>query len=116
MLGRGSKTRCGFRLVDRSIAMDFGAARLRFGARTQRLRGGLGVIETAAVPDDCFDIERGQQFGIQHRVAFAHALAPFRTWAMWINLIGTPMRSAQPRWCIRQELSAETMYSAPARP
>ena len=33
---------------------------------------------------------------------------------MWMNLMGTPMRSAQPRWCIRQELSAETMYSAGA--
>ena len=34
---------------------------------------------------------------------------------MWMNFIGTPMRSAQPCWCIMQEVSAETMYSAPAR-
>jgi hypothetical protein len=33
---------------------------------------------------------------------------------MWMNLMGTPMRSAQPSWCIRQELSADTMYSAGA--
>jgi Fe-S oxidoreductase len=45
----------------------------------------------------------------------AHALAPFRIWAMWMNLIGTPMRSAQPCWCIRHDESADTMYSAPAR-
>jgi len=73
------------------------------------------VIETAAVPDDCFGIKRGQQLGIQHRVAFAHALAPFRIWAMWMNLIGTPIRSAQPRWCIMHDESAATMSPAPAR-
>jgi hypothetical protein len=28
------------------------------------------------------------------------------------ELDGAPMRSAQPRWCIRQELPADTMYSA----
>ena len=61
-----------------------------------QLRGALGVIEPAAVAKDCFGIEWGEQFGIKHWVAFAHALAPFRIWAMWMNLIGTPMRSAQP--------------------
>ena len=54
VLGRGDEARGGFRLVDRPIAVDLGAARLRFGPRTQRLRGRLGVIETTAVPDDCF--------------------------------------------------------------
>jgi len=115
VLGRRNKARGGFRLIDRPVTMDLGAARLRLGPRAQRLRSRLGMIETAAVPHDCFGIERGQQLGVQHRVAFAHALAPFRIWATWMNLIGTPMRSAQPCWCIRQELSAETMYSAPAR-
>src|SRR5215469_4400155 len=59
---------------------------------------------------------RHQQSRERQQKGFAcHSVAPFRIWAMWMNLIGTPMRSAQPCWCIRQELSAETMYSAPAR-
>src|SRR4029450_9845980 len=32
-----------------------------------------------------------------------------------MNLIGRPRRSAQPFWCIMQDMSADTMYSAPAR-
>ena len=42
-----------------------------------------------------------KQFGVQYagflerRIGFdAHALAPFKIWAMWMNLTGTPMRSA----------------------
>src|SRR5260370_42046480 len=35
--------------------------------------------------------------------------------AMWMNLIGTPMRLAQPCWCTTHEVSADTKYSAPAR-
>src|SRR6516162_10432099 len=59
---------------------------------------------------------RHQQSCERQQKGFAsHSAAPFRIWAMWMHLIGTPMRSAQPCWCIRQELSAETMYSAPAR-
>ena len=66
-----------------------------------------------AVPDEQ---ARHQQSCERQQKGFAvHSAAPFRIWAMWMNLIGTPMRSAQPCWCIRQELSAETMYSAPAR-
>src|SRR5215831_2267053 len=97
VLGRGNETRGSLRLVDRPIAVDLRTARLRLGARAQWLRGALGVIEPAAVAEDCFGIEWGEQFGIKHWVAFAHALAPFRIWAMWMNLIGMPMRSAQPR-------------------
>src|ERR1700692_2344125 len=70
MLGRGDEARGRLVLVDRSVAADLGAARLRFGRRPQWLRRALRYS--------------------------AHALAPFRIWAMWMNFIGTPMRSAQP--------------------
>jgi len=33
---------------------------------------------------------------------------------MWMNFTGDPMRSAQPFWCIRHDMSAEAMYCAPA--
>src|SRR6516162_9967760 len=66
-----------------------------------------------AIPDEQ---ARHQQSGEgQQKSSAVHSTAPFRIWAIWMNLIGTPMRSAQPCWCIRQEVSAETMYSAPAR-
>ena len=55
------------------------------------------MIETAAVADDGVRVVGSQQLGVQHRRSGCHALAPFRIWAMWMNLIGTPMRSAQPR-------------------
>ena len=63
----------------------------------------LGVIEAAAVTDDGIGIVLGPQLGMQHGTVVvgllacsAHALAPFRISAMWMNFIGTPMRSAQP--------------------
>ena len=103
VLGRGDEARGGLRLIDRPIAVDLGAARLRLGTRPQRLRRALGVIEAAAVADDGIGIVLGQQLGMQHGAVIvgsagvrAHALAPFRIWAMWMNFIGTPMRSAQP--------------------
>jgi hypothetical protein len=34
---------------------------------------------------------------IRHCGTRAHAVAPLRIWATWMNLIGRPMRSAQPR-------------------
>jgi hypothetical protein len=53
--------------------------------------------------DDGVGIMRGPQLGMQHGTIVigplacsAHALAPFRIAAMWMNFIGTPMRSAQP--------------------
>src|SRR5271169_2891453 len=115
VLGRGNEARGRLRLVDRPIAMDFGSARLRLGMRPQRLRGCLGMIEAMAIADNSIGVVLGQQLGMQHRLRRVHALAPFRICAMWMNLMGTPMRSAQPCWCIRHDVSAETMYSAPAR-
>src|SRR5262249_39593847 len=115
VLGRGDEARGGLRLVDRAAAVDLGAARLGLGPRAQRLRGGLGVIEAAAVAHDVMALAVGEQLGMQHGRGEAHAAAPFRIWAMWMNLRFTPIRSAQPCWCMRQELSADTMYSAPAR-
>ena len=43
-----------------------------------------------------------------------HARSPFRIWAIWIKRMSSPSRSAQPFWCIRHDISADTMYSAPA--
>ena len=43
-----------------------------------------------------------------------HARSPFRIWAIWIKRMSSPSRSAQPFWCMRHDMSAETMYSAPA--
>jgi hypothetical protein len=63
------------------------------------------VIEAAAVADDGIGIALGPQFGVQRAAAVdwltchVHVLAPFSIWAMWMNFIGTPMRSAQP--CFR---------------
>ena len=115
VLGRGNEAGGRFRLVDRSIAVDLRAARLRLGRGPQRLRASFGMIQAAAVALDRICVVLGQQLGMQHAMRVAHALAPFRIWAIWMNLIGTPIRSAQPCWCIRQEVSADTMYSAPAR-
>jgi len=96
VLGRGNKARRRFYLVDRPIAVDFGAAGLRFGPRPQRLRGCLGMVEATTSADDCIGVVVGPQLGMQHCVRRVHALAPFRICAIWMNLMGTPMRSAQP--------------------
>ena len=66
--------------------------------------GDFRVEQAAAVGGAVADLE----------VVGAHAVAPLRMRAMWMNFSGTPRRSAQPFWCIRQEESAETTYSAPA--
>src|SRR5882724_7472632 len=100
VLGSGDEARGGLGLVDRPVAMDLGAPRLRLGMRPQRLRRAFGVIEAAAVAEDGIGIALGPQLRMQHGVVDslaygAHALAPFRIWAMWMNFIGTPMRSAQ---------------------
>ena len=67
VLGRGDEARGGLRLVDRPIAVDLGAARLRLGLRAQRFRRPLGVIEAAAVADDGIGVVPSQQLGMQHR-------------------------------------------------
>jgi hypothetical protein len=95
----------------------------RRGERAQLLPLGdrlrLGVALAAQVPEALvvelgvvlrFD-EARRRLGV---VDAAHALAPFSTCAMCTNLIGAPARCAQPRWCIRHDMSGETMYSAPA--
>ena len=121
VLGSRDEACGGLLMVDRSVAADPGASRLRLGRRPQRLGRALGVIEAPAIAYNGVRIVLGLQFGMQHGITVvdsfrwrSHALAPFRIWAIWMNFIGTPMRSAQPRWCIRHELSAETIYSAPA--
>jgi hypothetical protein len=58
--------------------------------RLDELRRGLGVVDAL------------------------HSRAPLSTWATWMNLSGRFRRSAQPFWCITQDMSGETMYSAPA--
>jgi len=115
VFGRGYEAPRGLGLINRAIAMDFCAARLRLGLRPQRFRGALGMIETSTSAVDGVAIIAGQKLRMQHALRITHALAPLRIWAIWMNFIGTPMRSAQPFWCIRHELSAETTYSAPAR-
>ena len=69
--------------------------------RSQRLRACFSVIEASAVAYDRVGIVFVPELRMEHRRlgrrrCGAHALAPFRTWAIWMNLIGTPMRSAQP--------------------
>ena len=103
VFGRGDEARRGLGLINGAIAVDSCAARLFLGLRPQRFRAPLGMIETAAVAVEGVAIVGGQELGMQYdaRVILAlgfkaHALAPLRTWAMWMNLIGTPMRSAQP--------------------
>ncbi|MEH2566064.1 hypothetical protein V1289_005691 [Bradyrhizobium sp. AZCC 2289] len=87
VLGSGDEARGSLLLVDRSVAADLGAPRLWLGSRPQRLRCSLGVIKAAAAADDGIGIALGPQFGMQHgavdSLAYrAHALAPFRIWAM----------------------------------
>jgi hypothetical protein len=96
VFGRGDEARGGLGLINRAIAVDFCAARLRLGLRPQRLRTSFCVIETVALAVDGVAIVAGQKLGMQHALRLAHALAPFRIWVIWMNLIGTPMRSAQP--------------------
>src|SRR5215207_10076070 len=55
--------------------------------------------------------EAGGSLGV---VDAFHARSPLRIWAIWMKRMSSPSRSAQPFWCIRHDMSAETMYSAPA--
>ena len=107
VLGSGDEARGGLCLVDRSVAMDPGPTRLRLGPRIgwrpKRLRRAFRVIEATAVAQDRVGIVLGPRLGMRRPAAIAdllacgaHALAPFRISATWINFIGTPMRSAHP--------------------
>src|SRR6516162_2405500 len=91
VLGRRNEARGGFRLVDRPIAMDFGAARLRLGPRAQWLRHRLGVIEPLAIAHDGMHVEGSQQLGIQHLRRGAHRLAP-RGYSL-VGIAGSGSRS-----------------------
>src|SRR5258708_27373876 len=87
VLGSGDDARGGLLLIDRSVAADLGAPRLRLGSRPQRPRCSLGVIEAAAAADDGIGIGLGPQLGMQHGATGslacrAHALAPLRISAM----------------------------------
>jgi hypothetical protein len=75
VLGRGNETRGDFRLVDRPVAVDFGAARLWLGPRAQRLGGALRVVEATAVPDNGKGVVLSQQLRVQHGRRRAHATA-----------------------------------------
>ena len=104
VLGSGDEARCRLGLVDGATAMDNRTARLLFWLRPQRFRAGLRMIEAAAGAVDAVAIVGGEKLGSQHGSRAlaalrlpAHAPAPLSIWAMWMNLIGTPMRSAQPR-------------------
>ncbi len=117
MQRRGEEALGGLGLVDRPVAADLGAARLRLAdlRRADRLRGGLGVLEAAAVLAALALVVAGAHLRMDDALALAgieildaHAAAPFSTCAMWMYFSGTPRRSAQPFWCIRQEESAET--------
>jgi hypothetical protein len=62
------------------------------------------VIKTLAIGRLWRLVAVGAQLRMQHDASVScaltcatHAKAPLRIWAMWMNLIGTPMRSAQPR-------------------
>src|SRR5690242_4747947 len=104
VLRSGDEPRRRLSLVDGATAMDNRTARLRLWLRPQRFRAGLRMIKAAAAAVDAVAIVGGKKFGSQHgsrAIAAlglpAHALAPLSIWAMWMNLMGTPMRSAQPR-------------------
>src|SRR5258708_7190412 len=58
------------------------------------------------------DETRGSPFGID---GTAHRGPPFRISAMWMTFIGNFRRSITPFICIRQDMSAEAMYSTPWR-
>src|SRR6516165_8442093 len=99
--------------MDRYLGPDYNIGRRHVNAGEILRRAPWIAHHDDAVPNKQ---ARHQQSGERRQECFAvHSVVPFRIWAMWMNLIGTPMRSAQPRWCIRHELSAEMMYSAPAR-
>src|SRR5205085_12514784 len=95
----------------------------RRGERAQLLpfghRGHLAVALAAQVPEAPvveldvvlrLDELRGR-FGM---VVALHPRVPFITYAMCMNFTRVSMRSAQPFWCMRHDMSPEPMYSAPA--
>ena len=124
MQRRGEEALGRLGLIDRPVAADLGAPRLGLAdlRRADRLRGGLGVLEAAAVLRTLALVVAGPHFRVDDALALArvqildaHAAAPFSTCAMWMYFSGKPRRSAQPFWCIRHEESADTTYWAPAR-
>ena len=126
--GGGEEALGGLGLIDGAVSADLGTAGLWLSRRIRgdRLRRGLGVLEALPVLSALPLVARRQHLGMDGTAALGglvaagtgvvriHAVAPLRMRAMWMNLSGTPTRSAQPFWCIRQEESAETTYSAPA--
>ena len=89
VLRSGNEACSGFRLIDRPIAVDLGAARLLFGVRPERPGGALGVIEALAITEDRIWITVGPQLRMQHGGetlevfgGLVHAVAPFRICAM----------------------------------
>src|SRR5262249_4220434 len=65
VFGRSDESGSRLRLVNRPIAMDMSAPRLRLGSRAQRLRGTLSVIETVAVAVNRITIVVSQKLGMQ---------------------------------------------------
>src|SRR5262249_59769946 len=90
VLGGGDEAGCRFRLVNQPIAMDLGTARLRLGLRPERLRSAFGMIEAAAVAVNRFIVVVSQELRVQHGRGGGHALAPFRVWGRWVELVWAP--------------------------
>ena len=98
VLGRGEKSRGRLRLIDRSIAVYFRAARLLLALGPKRPGSAFRMVEATSRSDDRVAVVAGEDFGMEDcaRVRAigigSHSLAPLRICAMWMNLIGTPMR------------------------
>ncbi len=113
VLGRGDKPICGFALIDRPIASDPRAARLRLVNLGPERRGrSLRVIEAYAASSDPFRRSVVDKIATEDGLP-AHERTPFKICAMWIYFCGIPNRSAHPCWCSMQELSEDVTYSAP---
>ncbi len=119
VLGRGEKAPRGFRVVDRAAAAVVGTARLRLSPldlgrrgpdglrRRSRVRQALAVLAAVGAIVARAQLV-AQNAGLVAR-GLAHCRAPLRICAIWMNRMGEPSRSAQPFWCIKQDVSAETM-------
>ena len=83
-----------------------------------RLRIPLGpqVPQAPVVKRDVVRLlqERACRLRVIDPDGLGHPRAPLRTCAMWMKRASSFMRSAQPCWCMRHDMSPETMYCAPA--
>src|SRR5579883_449197 len=91
-----------FLMIDAPIPSNERTARLPFD-RAERLRRRFGVVQAAALVVKrliraAHGLRRMRLVGSDglRRKMVVHALAPFRICAIWMNLSGTPIRSAEP--------------------